>query len=102
MKTKILQSEIVPEVGMGATRFLFSDSYACTVTKVYSLTKIEVQVDSYKMESWPSGYAYDNSFKLNPNGKTFTLIKTTKGWKELGEDIYFLLNKRVTYIDPSF
>ena len=91
-----------PEVGMGATGFMYSDRIACTVIKVISPSRIVVQRDSCKLEPWPSGYAIDNSYKPDPDGETYTLIKTSKGWKQLKASTRFRLGDRSEYHDPSF
>lgn len=92
-----------PFVGMGATELCWSDRHAYTVVKIKSKCRLIVQRD--KVEP-AEGYDYFGNqvynMESNPNGYTIELIKTKKGWKTLGGCNYFMLGKRMEYIDPSF
>lgn len=91
-----------PEIGMGATGYMYSDRIACTVIAITAKNRITVQRDSCEMESWPSGYAKEGSYKEDKDGQTYDLIKTKKGWKEIGGTTRFRLGTRQEYYDPSF
>jgi hypothetical protein len=90
-----------PEVGMGATIFLWSDRHAATVTKVSPSGKtIELTEDDVtKWEKWPSGYGIE--FTANPNGRKYEARLTKNGtWKSAGNGV--ALGRRAAYRDPSF
>lgn len=96
------KSDIIPEVGMGATGYMYSDRVAGTVIEIKAKNRIVVQEDDCKMEPWPSGYAVEGSYTRNPAGRTWELIKTKRGWKVVGRDMRFRLGRRDAYTDPSF
>lgn len=92
----------VPEVGMGCTGYLWSDRIACTVIEVKAKNRIVVQRDTSEMEPYPSGYAVEGSYKADPEGRIYQLIKTKRGWKEVGQTTRFVLGTRSEYRDPSY
>lgn len=100
--TKDKQLEITPEIGMGATGFLWTDRIACTVIEIKAKNRIVVQRDKCKMDPFPSGYAIEDSYEPDLSGTKYELIKTSRGWKEVGSNIRYRLNERSEYRDPSF
>lgn len=92
----------IPEIGMGCTGYMWTDRIACTIIEIKAKNRIVVQRDDCKMEPWPSGYAVDDSYTPNPEGQTYELIKTKRGWKQVGCSTRFVLGKRSEYCDPSF
>lgn len=89
-----------PEVGMGATECLWSDRHAYTVIEVKSPCRIIVQRDKATLVG--NYYAQDYNIERDPNGVTVELIRTKRGWKQLGAQIYYGLGFRSEYEDPSF
>ena len=99
------QKNIKPEVGMGCTECLFSDSHACTITKISPSGKtIWYRRDEAKIIE---GSAFDGSAKyeysFNENGYDYkaTLRKDGK-YRATGTDSYIVLNCRHEYYDPHF
>ena len=94
-------TEIVPEVGMGATELLYTDRNPYTVTEVLSKSRILVQEDNYESAD---NVPMSNNWKFSPNpdGNIETLVKTKKGWKVLKGSTYFRLGSRDKYYDYSF
>lgn len=92
-----------PYVGMGATKVLYSDRRAYTVSRIKSKCRIIVQRDRVIRE--PDYNYFGNQhcrFEPNPEGYEVELIRTKKGWKVLGGSTYFTLGVRDEYEDPSF
>ena len=87
-----------PEVGMGATVFMWSDRLPATVTAVSPSGKT-VTLTEDDVTEWKNFYGV--TFKPNPNGRTYTARKTRNGtWKSAGNGI--ALGTRAAYRDPSF
>lgn len=103
LQNRILErdTEIIPEIGMGATELCYTDRYPYTVVEIIAGNKIKVQADSYEpadLNMMSNNWEYSP----NPKGKIETLIKTRKGWKRLGGCTYFKLGVREYYYDYSF
>lgn len=87
-----------PEVGMGATLYLWSDRYPATVTKVSPSGKT-VTLTEDNVVGWENSYGV--SFAPNPNGRVWTARKGKNGtWKASGSGV--TLGSRAAYRDPSF
>ena len=92
-----VEREIAPEIGMGATYNIGSDSYAYTISKVNRTGKtIEVKADVRKGED----------FIPNPNAKARIFTMRKSGYfQEKGADGrsgYLTIGVRKEYRDPSF
>lgn len=97
-----METVLEPQIGMGVTGYLWSDRIACTVIKITAKNRITVQRDDCTFEPFPSGYAIEGSYTPNPNGQTYNLIRTKRGWKEIGTETRFNLGVRAEYRDPHF
>jgi len=79
-----------PVVGMGATKYLYTDRHPYTIVEVISPKKIVVQADSTKADpDKPGGPGYQNwVITPNPDGykETLTLRKDGK-WRRVGESL---------------
>lgn len=93
---------VIPEVGMGVTVNYFTDRYAGTITEIVAKNKFKFKEDNYVIKDHFDGYAEDDSYEANPNGREYVAIRTTKGWKVVGSDLRVSLGVRSTYVDPSF
>ena len=124
MTTESNASEIVPVVGMGATEYGYSDTYAHTVIAVSKSGKrCTVQRDKATLlngamsgepdalQFYPGGYVGHTSgrqrweIERDPEGKTMVLSLRKDGkWRELGytSGSHFVLGKRVEHYDFNF
>jgi len=99
---------MIPEVGMGATKQVGSDSYAYTIIDVVNDRKIVVQADH---QHCTSGNQHNSEVqewecKANPNGaiEVVTLRKNGR-WVPLGQDKNssgFGIGFRKPHYDPHF
>jgi len=88
----------VPEVGMGATIYHWSDRTPATVTKVSPSGKT-VELTEDRTTEWSNDYGV--SFAPNPSGVVTTARLTKNGtWKADGNGVS--LGKRNAYYDRSF
>jgi hypothetical protein len=73
------------------------------VSRIKSRCRIFVQRDRVIQEP---DYDYFGDqhcrFEPNPEAPEVELIRTKKGWKELGGSIYYRLGERSEYVDPHF
>lgn len=98
-----------PEVGMGATYGIGSDSYAYTIVEVSENKRtVKVQADEAKAQEG-SDYYGDQKYDYTPNPKarirTFTLRKSGRYYEkgcEMGRGGSLTIGFRRTYRDPSF
>jgi len=92
------------EIGMGATRVMYSDRYPYTVIEVLSPCRIKVQEDFAKMKAGGTvlSESQDWEYFPDPNGDVETLIKTKRGWKVLGREQRFAVGFREKFYDPTF
>ena len=95
------KQDIVPEIGMGATKLSWSDRDPYTIVEIISKNKIVVQADEAENIG---DVCYDQQWKItpNPNGHKTTLIQTKKGWKVLGGCTRFIIGRREKYFDYEF
>ena len=96
-----------PEVGMGATEFMFSDRKPHTVIEVVSAKKIVVQGDDYeRTDKNGMSDAQDYAFTRNPDAPKVVLTKRKNGWwVRTGESMtgtHFGVGRRDRYHDYSF
>ncbi len=101
------QTPLTPEVGMGATEYLWSDRNPFTVIEVISPRKIVVQAD-IATRTDNNGMSDCQSYEFTPdhNGRkrTLTLRKNGK-WIPQGEGLKgttFGIGKRSKYHDYTF
>jgi hypothetical protein len=102
--------ELVPTVGMGATKMSWSDRDPFTVVEV--LTTKAGKVNGVVVQSDNAERTDDNgqsecqsyTFTPDPNGYKVTLVRNRKGqWHVKGEPgSKFCLGSRDKYRDPSF
>ena len=92
-----------PEVGMGATACMWSDRHAYTVIEIKSKCRILIQRDkATRTDSNGMSDCQEYRYESDPNGQVVELIKTKKGWKDLGGCTRYLLGVREEYYDYSF
>ena len=76
IKTVATKGMPAPQVGMGATLLCYTDRHACTVTKVFEVSKklyVEVQQDfAVRIDGNGMSECQKYDFKPNPNGSTYT------------------------------
>src|SRR5262245_17766332 len=90
----------VPEVGMGATIYLWSDRLPGTITKVSPSGKT-IEITEDEVTTWENHYGKE--FAANPNGRTFTArLKPNGTWRTLKSSNGVSLGNRAAYRDPSF
>lgn len=98
----------VPEVGMGATKYLGSDRYPFTIIKVLSPTTIVVQEDDANLIE---GNYYNTEHQVheytrNTESREVTLTKRKNGrWVERGDSMKgtpYSIGERDRHNDPSF
>ena len=98
--------DCAPKVGMACTEILYSDKYACEITKVVSPRKICVRMKDYKVKDWQDGEGEVIDRFRKEDEEVFTLRKGG-GWIAQGQPNYFgsvvlAVGYARTYIDPSF
>lgn len=98
-------NNIKPEVGMGCTECLWSDSHACTITKVSESGKtIWYRRDEAKIvkgSALDGSAEYEYSFDENGIDHKARLRKDGK-YRGLGTDNRIILGVRKEYYDPHF
>ena len=101
-------SDIIPEVGMGATELCYSDRHAYEITKIIDARHILVRRLDYKRTD-TNGISEIQEYEFTSNSSfpEETLFKTHKGkWKQRigshGEGNVFLLGVKEEYRDPTF
>lgn len=101
----MMKKDIRPEVGMGCTICLFTDSHAATIVKVSPSGKtIWYRRDVAKVVSGScqDGSAkYEYSFDENGYDQKATLRKNGQ-YREVGTNYYIALDCRNEYYDPHF
>ena len=108
MKKKLheMYKRLMPEVGMGATAFYFSDRRAKTVTQVLTPNRITVRENCTECIDYYSG-SYKILDELS-NMPEITFSRRKSGnWVEIGQpdrngSVYLVLGYRAHFIDPSF
>lgn len=101
-------NETIPEVGMGATHRVGSDSYPYTIVEVVSDKKIIVQQDAARRtDSNGLSESQEYEYTRNPDSPKIVVTKRKDGrWRRQGESITstmtFSLGVRRMYQDPSF
>jgi hypothetical protein len=103
-----MENQVKPEIGMGATECVGSDSYPYSVVEVLSEKAIVVQSDNYKAVS---GNAADGSaeYEYSPNPEGAKYVVTLRGngrWVTKGEGKksgrgFYVGARRFRY-DPHF
>lgn len=101
----MMNRDIKPEVGMGVTECLFTDSHSCTISRVSSSLK----TIWYKRDKCEviAGSCADGSavYGCNPNPEAYeqkaTLRKDGK-YRATGTNFFIKLGIRYEYYDPSF
>lgn len=99
------QMNIKPEIGMGCTECLFTDSHACTITKISPSGKtIWYRRDKAKIIE---GSAFDGSaeyaYSFDEDGHDYKATLRKDGrYRATGTDYYIALNCRHEYYDPHF
>lgn len=95
--------DVVPVVGMGATRLMWSDRVAYTIIAVSASGKsCTVQEDkATRIDSRGMDEAQEYTHESDPEGSTTVVRLTKRGWrsKQLGR---FALGYRSSYHDFSF
>lgn len=92
-----------PYVGMGATQMCYTDRHAYTVVEVKSRCRVVVKRDiATRIDDNGMSDCQTYKYEPNPDAYPVELIKTKKGWKELGHDQPFALGFREEYYDYSF
>ena len=105
-----MDTQVKPEVGMGVTEAVGSDSYPYTVIEVVSNREIVVQADSYKPDLDNKYDYYANqiyNYYPNPEGAKYTLtLRKNNRWKRKGDSMSatsrWYMDYRRHYSDPSF
>ena len=96
---------VKPKVGMGCTECLFSDSHACTITKVSESGKtIWYRNDIAKViagSSQDGSAKYEYTFDENGYDKKATLRKDGN-YRATGTDYFIVINHKEEYFDPHF
>ena len=95
------KQDIVPEIGMGATKLSYSDRDPYTIVEILSKSRIVVQADRAENVG---EVCYDQNWKItpDPNGHKLTLINTKNGWKVLKGCTRFIIGHREKYFDYEF
>ena len=88
-----------PEVGMGATKILYTDRTPYTVIEVTSPTEVKIQADAVERNEWPDGNA--KSITPAPSGFIETLYLRNGKWVDSAGCTY-ALGLRSYYYDTSF
>ena len=98
---------VIPTVGMGATKVVGSDRYPYTVTQILSPTRIIVSSDTYTRVdknglSEIQQYEYASNF--NDEGTIITKRKNGRWYKkgESSKGSSYVVGVRRAYQDPSF
>ena len=101
-------SDLVPVVGMGATKIMWSDRKPYTVVEVINTTTVVVQEDDYKRVD-TNGMSDSQSYEFSPNpeGIKYTVTRRKNGqWVRKGSSMKdgakFCLGTRDKYHDFSF
>lgn len=101
------KSSLVPTVGLGVTRIMWSDRQAYTVTEVLTPKRIVVQRDTVKRADDNGMSEIQNYvFSANPDGERVTLTLRSNGrWAEIGVSSKgggWVVGVRSEYHDFSF
>lgn len=107
-----------PVVGMGATRLMWTDRQAATITRVFKIgKKVAVEVvddDSVVVKGSVQDGSAEWDYKPNPNrsGRIFAFDDSgwcqyrfneeTKRWNKSASGCGLRIGERETYRDPSF
>lgn len=97
-----------PEVGMGATILMFSDTYACTVIKIHSPKRVTVQEDTaIRTDKNGMSESQDYTFTPNPEGPTYVVTLRKNGqWiiegQSMKQGTVVRLGGRRRYFDFGF
>lgn len=108
MNTQNEETPVVPEVGMGATYCIGSDSYSYTVIEVSaSKRRIKIQSDrSTRVDNNGQSESQQYIHERDPNGRIEEYsLRQDGSWRRKGDDHrtgYVLLGSRRSYGDPSF
>lgn len=93
-------SEVIPQVGMGATICYWTDRAAGTIVKV-TKTQIHVQMDNaQRVDNNGMSDSQSYSYSPDPNGAIRVFRKTKKGWNCHGAGL--IIGRRMAYHDYSF
>lgn len=102
-------TQVQPEVGMGVTQSIGSDSYPYTIIEVKHGGKtLVIQSDDYKRTD-NNGYGGHQEYEYapNPNGSTHEItLRKTGRYKRKGESLHggynYGIGFRRAYQDPHF
>jgi hypothetical protein len=88
-----------PEIGMGATVYMWSDRFPATVTAISDSGKT-ITLTEDRVTKWENYYGTEFA---PGTGSTWTARKTKNGtWKTLRAGEGVTLGRRSAYRDPSF
>lgn len=93
-----------PQVGMGATKLLYSDSHAYTIVEVINEKVVIVKRDDVKALHKGMSDSQEWEYTFNPKAQPITLKKHKKGyWYQVGDTTTkFLLGVRQEFYDYTF
>lgn len=80
--------DLIPEIGMGATKQMYSDRIALSIVEIIKNKNIIVLTeDSYKRTD-KNGFSENQIYEytMNPNGRKFFYKKTPIGWREVEQN----------------
>lgn len=103
-----------PEIGMGATRLMWTDRKACTITAILARdsagrpTRIEIQEDrAHRTDKWGMSDYQTYEYETDPEGRLHRYSLRKNGlWVRLGSNLRsgerLLVGRRDHYHDYSF
>jgi hypothetical protein len=94
----------VPEVGMGATKIMWTDRHPFTVVEVVNERRLVLQADKYfRTDGGGMSDSQEYAYQSDPDGVKVEVTKRKDGsWRVRGGDQLFSIGERSAHFDYNF